>query len=68
MQQKIYISSSYMIKRQKKIGNIVFSIDFKGLLGSKTLDKKLDGFSQQSEAEEQEEDEKREDDDGSRSG
>jgi hypothetical protein len=35
MQQKIYISSSYIIKRQEKIGNIVFSVDYKGFLGSK---------------------------------
>jgi hypothetical protein len=37
MQQKIYISSSYIIKRQQKMGNIVFSIDYKGILGSKAL-------------------------------
>ena len=68
MQQKIYISSSYMIKGQKKIGNIVFSIDYKGLLALKAFDKELDGLSHQSEAEEQKEAEKREDDDDSRSG
>ncbi len=39
MQQKIKISTSYIIKRQKKIGNIVFSIDYKALLSLELLNK-----------------------------